>query len=500
MFRILGKRLVRSHGACFERLSSISVLSIQGVSDSPSSVRPSTRQYRQLTDRYGQRRWYIKPEVTINTDTTVNEDHSLSDYIQTCLSSPDHKLKDTAFHISFLGTGGGIPTKERLCSSTLLRVGGQSFLFDAAEGVQRQLMFTRTSLQSITRIFITHMHGDHIFGLPGLLLYLNLVSKSRRENGKDKKLTVELYGPPGLYNYVAMTLALSMTASTAGIIVVHELVGSQTDPGPARDDGNRRHRREVRHTQYRELERRNLHRKIIRPNQDGTWTLDVPPDVRFKENDPRFKEVYISAAEVQHVEGVVTFGYTVAEEAPRPNIDVEKAKACGIAPGPKYRLLKMGAEVESDDGKRMIQPEEVLSEESKRKARKFALVGDNCQLSPAMYNLCQDCDVLVHEATLIGDVADEAMQRGHSTPGMAGQVARDVNAKVLIMNHISPKVGTEEESSSIMEQAEKTNSGVSSVVVAHDFMEFLVPYKGLAPAQRDDNDAAEVLDDKTTAY
>jgi ribonuclease BN (tRNA processing enzyme) len=90
----------------------------------------------------------------------------------------------------------------------------------------------------------------------------------------------------------------------------------------------------------------------------------------------------------------------------------------------------MGASVESDDRKRIVHPHEVLMHESARnKGRKFALVGDNYQLSPAMYKLCQDCDVLVHEATLVGGESGEpAIERGHSSPESAGQVALDVNA------------------------------------------------------------------------
>jgi hypothetical protein len=163
-------------------------------------------------------------EITFDTSITVHDDHPLSEYISTNLKGCDDPSKDSEFNVCFLGTGGGNPTRERICSSTLLRVKGQCFLFDVGEGVQRQLTFTRTQAKSITQIFITHMHGDHIFGLPGLLLHLNTVATAKYRQ-KQEPFAVELYGPPGLYNYIAMTMTLSMTASTAVSIVVHEALG-----------------------------------------------------------------------------------------------------------------------------------------------------------------------------------------------------------------------------------------------------------------------------------
>jgi ribonuclease BN (tRNA processing enzyme) len=76
-------------------------------------------------------------------------------------------------------------------------------LFDAGEGVQRQMTFTRAKPSHIERIFITHLHGDHIFGLPGFLLGLQLSVMSMQGDGKlsnkKKKIiqnhVVKIYGP-----------------------------------------------------------------------------------------------------------------------------------------------------------------------------------------------------------------------------------------------------------------------------------------------------------------
>ena len=96
--------------------------------------------------------------------------------------------------VVFLGTSGCIPTPERSSPALALRREGELLLFDCGEGTQRQLLRSGLGLPSRMRIFITHLHGDHIFGLPGLLHTLSLLS--RRE-------PLEIYGPPGLAAFLA---------------------------------------------------------------------------------------------------------------------------------------------------------------------------------------------------------------------------------------------------------------------------------------------------------
>ena len=89
--------------------------------------------------------------------------------------------------ITFLGTSASVPTKERNVSGVLLEYEGWKILFDCGEGTQRQLMKAGKSPISIDLILITHFHGDHVFGLPGLLNTMEL-------NGRRKPLII--YGPP----------------------------------------------------------------------------------------------------------------------------------------------------------------------------------------------------------------------------------------------------------------------------------------------------------------
>ncbi len=107
--------------------------------------------------------------------------------------------------LHFLGTGAGMPSKERNTSSIamkLLEERGTIWLFDCGEATQHQILHTTIKPRKIEKIFITHLHGDHIFGLPGLL-------SSRSFLGGEDTLTI--YGPVGLKNWIETTLALTTT-------------------------------------------------------------------------------------------------------------------------------------------------------------------------------------------------------------------------------------------------------------------------------------------------
>ncbi|WP_028391661.1 ribonuclease Z [Bacillus cihuensis] len=105
----------------------------------------------------------------------------------------------------FLGTGAGIPAKARNVSAIaleLLEERGVVWLFDCGEATQHQILKTSVKPRRIEKIFITHLHGDHIFGLPGLL-------SSRSFQGGTEDLTV--YGPKGIGDFIQTSLAISGT-------------------------------------------------------------------------------------------------------------------------------------------------------------------------------------------------------------------------------------------------------------------------------------------------
>lgn len=96
-------------------------------------------------------------------------------------------------YIVFLGTGGGVPTPERSLSSFILNYEGQILMFDCGEGTQHQMVKAKIGFGKETKVFITHLHGDHVLGLPGLIQTMSLL-------GRTKKL--EIFGPKGLKEFL----------------------------------------------------------------------------------------------------------------------------------------------------------------------------------------------------------------------------------------------------------------------------------------------------------
>jgi ribonuclease Z len=95
--------------------------------------------------------------------------------------------------VIFLGTGGSIPTPQRGLSAIAIRRKSELLLFDCGEGTQRQMIQAGVGFHRKTKIFITHMHGDHILGLPGLLQTMSLLDRERK---------LEIYGPEGIKAFV----------------------------------------------------------------------------------------------------------------------------------------------------------------------------------------------------------------------------------------------------------------------------------------------------------
>ena len=95
--------------------------------------------------------------------------------------------------LTFLGTSGAIPTKERNQSAIHLKFLSHNILFDCGEGTQRQLFKANISPMKINSIFITHIHGDHLLGLGGLIQTMNF-------NNRTKDL--HIYGPLETKKYI----------------------------------------------------------------------------------------------------------------------------------------------------------------------------------------------------------------------------------------------------------------------------------------------------------
>ncbi|RYL94813.1 ribonuclease Z [Sporolactobacillus sp. THM7-4] len=190
---------------------------------------------------------------------------------------------------TFLGTGAGLPAKERNVTSLSIsfpEYDGNLWLFDCGEGTQRQILYSSVKLTKLKVIFITHLHGDHIFGLPGIL-------GSRSFQGAESPLL--LIGPTGLKEYVEVSLRVSGT-----------------------------------HIRY-PLAVRELSAAGGAAFEDEHFTVSAEP--------------------LDH--GILSFGYRITEKDYPGELLVDKLKQAGITPGPIYKQFKEKSEVVLPDGRRL---------------------------------------------------------------------------------------------------------------------------------------------------
>jgi len=191
--------------------------------------------------------------------------------------------------VTFLGTSSGVPTRSRNVSAVALRLPQRAelWLFDCGEGTQHQFLRSELRVSQLSRIFITHMHGDHVFGLPGLLASLGLAGTCSG---------IDLYGPDPLRDYLEGVLRTSSTR-----------IGYPL----------RSHRvKESAHT--------------------GALLLDDD-------------DITVRCTPLTH--RVPAYAYRVDQKPRAGRFDVEQAKALGIPPGPIYAELKAGRRVTLDDGR-----------------------------------------------------------------------------------------------------------------------------------------------------
>jgi ribonuclease Z len=101
-----------------------------------------------------------------------------------------------SIRVVFLGTSGSVPTLKRSLPSVVVQCPKDQLMFDCGENVQRQMMQAKVSFHRKMKIFITHLHGDHVLGLPGLLQTMALM---------DRKEPVQICGPAGLKEFLTCT-------------------------------------------------------------------------------------------------------------------------------------------------------------------------------------------------------------------------------------------------------------------------------------------------------
>jgi ribonuclease Z len=118
-----------------------------------------------------------------------------------------------SIRVTFLGTAGSVPTPERSLPAVLIQRGNEQLMFDCGEGVQRQMVKAKVGFHKKMKLFVSHMHGDHVLGLPGLLQTMALMDRQRK---------VEIYGPEGVKRFLEGTREVLQFALTFPV-EIHEV-------------------------------------------------------------------------------------------------------------------------------------------------------------------------------------------------------------------------------------------------------------------------------------
>ena len=363
--------------------------------------------------------------------------------------------------VIFLGTASCVPSTTRGVSCTALKYAGKTWLIDAGEGTQVQIQKSPlVHPGKVEAIFVTHSHGDHTFGLPGLLCIIG-------QNKNDDDLPLHIYGPRGLGAYLRVSLQLTASRLAAKYII-HELLDVPFLPPP-------NFMRPRSWDPYSRLEKSMFQLKNVDLPADPNYgevgsELIAPKKSRNPQNlnatewEWSFQvpgsELTVKAAPMRHT--VPCVGYVIQEPkkpgklnpaivAPILERNFNAMKQKGVRdPMKVYTVLKSmksGQVFTFPDGTR-LKKEDVVADDIPGRCLVFA--GDTADASRLLPLLPSSVDLVVHEATnahirpLDNDIDPDQVQRmtaahGHSTPEMAAEFAFRANASRLVMTHFSPR-------------------------------------------------------------
>lgn len=399
--------------------------------------------------------------------------------------------------LTFLGSSsqGGA---RRYPSSMAMRLramaSSEVWLFDAGEGALAQLQRSSMKVGLVRNIFVTHLHGDHLYGLPGLVLSVlrSRVSETAAESSSaagrraETEQPLDVYGPQGIRSYLRMSLGVAgFYMPGRNVLRIHELVWP-TDFGP-RGKRNRGRlasaywKTNVRRLQY-EAPGRDIEPVVCGEDAPQyTYELLKGDDAELvdgKDDAKRTRKwameegpASVLAAPVLHT--VPTYAFSVTENVVSRRFDKTKLQQLGIpTDGKNVRPLfdNWTNGKSAEWGGMEIAAEDVMQDG--RKPRRVCVMGDTYDAEGAAH-IAQNVDVLVHEATNVAAQTAIAKARGHSSTLGATGFAKKVEARRLILNHTS--VGYSERKIRAMETEARGMFGANKAFVARDLSVFNVP-------------------------
>lgn len=272
------------------------------------------------------------------------------------------------FNVTVLGSNSAVPAHGRFPSAQVVNVHEHLYLVDCGEGTQMRMSDHGIKRSRIEQIFISHMHGDHIFGLAGLLNTYSLMGRRQ---------ALDIFAPRGLEDLV--TLQLEVTQS----VLAYELRIHETDP--------------------------KKHTKIF--EDEAVKVYSIP----LRHRIPACGFLFVEKRQAIHMrpEKIIEYNIPVTE----------------------IGHILAGKDWKSADG--TIIPNADLTIPAKP-PRSYAYCSDTAFFE-GLAPFVKDVDLLYHEATFMDDMADNAVQTGHSTARQAATLANLAGAKKLMLGHYSSR-------------------------------------------------------------
>lgn len=324
----------------------------------------------------------------------------------------------------FLGTASGKPSNHRnVTSIAVIMEDAEYFLVDCGEATQHQIMKSSLKLSKLKGIYVSHLHGDHIFGLPGLLSTLNEI---RTE-------PLPIYGPNGLFDFLRFT----MKSINNYTVQIHE------------------------YSKFIE------HQTICRVSS-GNY------------------EYVIELATMTHNSVTFAYKITQVRvnssidiEQIKPHIDLFREELLSKGYNPPNKIisaLKTTPNIKMSNGFSF----KMENYQQKENDQTLIIALDHCNNEKMCYYFSK-CDMLIHESTYAcfkEDMTQLALSHFHSTNRMAAKTANKLHVKQLVLTHFSNRYDFEDEEAIISDTKKHlVNSETETeteVYCARDFSEFCI--------------------------
>jgi len=254
-------------------------------------------------------------------------------------------------------------------------------LLDCGEGTQYRLLHAGLNRARVDAVFVTHLHGDHLYGLPGLAATIGQLQRTA---------SMTVVGPKGIQRFLAAAAGVSERETPYGLDVVELDVAALEDEVDSEADS------------------------------EATCVYET-------------EEFTVEARPLDH--RVPTVGYRLQEKPRRGRFNPDRARELGVTDPRDFGRLHAGESITTADGAR-VSPGQVVGPDRPGIALAYCTDTRPCEGARI---LATGADLLIHDATFTHDLADHADETGHSTARQAADIAHTAGVGQLLLTHISAR-------------------------------------------------------------